>query len=173
MTNLLSTTLCRSEKFMMDLYLSHLRPKIEYGSSLWNSGYLGDVRKVERLQRRWTRSVADLEDLPYGERLRKLGIFSLQGRLLRNDLILTWKIVHGESSIKFDNLFLLSSGSTRGHQFKIKPSRCNLDILKRSFAERIVKPWNALHSNTVSATCLSTFKRLLHLDMGEKLYEYV
>ena len=38
--------------------------------------------------------MAGFEDLSYGERLRRLDLFSFQGRLLRADLILVYKILH-------------------------------------------------------------------------------
>ena len=173
MTNLLSSTLCRSEEFMRGLYTSHIRPKIEYASPLWNLGYIGDVKLLERLQRRWTRAVEGLELLSYGERLQKLDLFSLQGRFLRFDLILVWKIVHGISCIKFDDLFVFSpSTTTRGHQFKLLPSHCNLDVRRRSFAERVVNPWNSLSVQTVSSDNINTLKRLLQVDLGQSLFDY-
>ena len=53
--NLLRSTVCRSVDFMLTLYVSHVRPIIEYGSCVWNVGYLEDERRIERLQRKWTR----------------------------------------------------------------------------------------------------------------------
>ena len=72
--------------FLMNIYTSDIRPLIEYCSCLWSVGYLGDMRLLERVQRRWTRAVAGLEDLSYSERLNRLNLFSFQGQLLRNDL---------------------------------------------------------------------------------------
>ena len=51
-TNLLSCTLNRSSEFMQTLFTTHIRPKLEYGSCLWNVGYVGDVKLLERIQRR-------------------------------------------------------------------------------------------------------------------------
>ena len=67
-TNLFSCTLCRDADFVMNLYTLHLRPLLEYASPLRNIGFLGDVRMLARLQRRWMRVVVGLEDLPYEER---------------------------------------------------------------------------------------------------------
>ena len=66
---------------------------------LWNTGYAEDLRKLERVQRRWTKQVEGLGELPYSERLRQLKLYSVQGRLLRADLIQYWRILHGKSSI--------------------------------------------------------------------------
>merc|ERR1719341_1430248 len=95
-TNLLACTLSRDADFLMNIYTLHVRPLIEYASALWNVGYLGDVRLLERVQRRWTREVSGLEDFPYEERLRRLDLFSFPGRLLRTDLILVYKILHSK-----------------------------------------------------------------------------
>ena len=46
-TNLLSCTLCRSSEFLMNLYTSHVRPKMEYCSSLWNTDYIGDAKLLD------------------------------------------------------------------------------------------------------------------------------
>ena len=57
MSNLLRSTKCRGRDFMTILFVSHIRPVIDYCSCLYNVGYLGDMRRLESLQRRWTREV--------------------------------------------------------------------------------------------------------------------
>ena len=54
MGDLLRSTVCRSKDFMVSLFVSHIRPLIDYCSCVWNVGYLADVRRLESLQRRWT-----------------------------------------------------------------------------------------------------------------------
>ena len=38
MGDLLRSTVCRERTFMLTLYVSHIRPIIDYGSSVWNVG---------------------------------------------------------------------------------------------------------------------------------------
>ena len=38
--NFLTCTLCRDSEFLINLYILHIRPHLEYGSSIWNLGYL-------------------------------------------------------------------------------------------------------------------------------------
>ena len=170
-TNILSSTLCRDAEFILNIYISHIRPKLEYGSTLWNQGYAMDLRLLEGVQRRWTRSVSGLEDVPYPERLCRLDLFSVQDRLLRADMIMTWKIFNGKCAIDPDQLFTMNESVRRGHPLKIFHPRVNCDIRKRSFAVRVVSNWNSLAADTVMAQSLNSFKGLLHRDLGSKLYE--
>ena len=61
--NLLRNTVCRSVEFMLTFYVSHIRPIMEYGSCVWNVGYLEDERRLEQLQRNWTREIDGLTRL--------------------------------------------------------------------------------------------------------------
>ena len=171
-TNIFASTLCRDAEFIMNVYVSHIRPKLEYCSCVWNLGYLEDLRQLERVQRRWTRSVVGLEETPYGERLRLLDLFSMQGRLLRADLIMVWKIFNGLCAISPDQVFTMNPSSRRGHSLKIFLPRSNLEIRKRSFAIRVVNDWNSLCETTVTSQSLDTFKRLLQRDLGQRLYDF-
>ncbi|KAK3886186.1 hypothetical protein Pcinc_009646 [Petrolisthes cinctipes] len=85
--NLLKSTLCRSSDFMVTILKSHIRPVLEFVSTVWNTGYLGDLRLLESVQRRWTKLIDGLADLSYTNRLKALNLYSVQGRLLRADLI--------------------------------------------------------------------------------------
>ena len=172
-TNLLSSTLSREADFMMNIYRAYIRPQLEYCSSLWNVGYLGDMRLLERVQRRWTRAVRGLEDLPYCDRLLRLDLFSFQGRLLRGDLKMVWKIFNGKCAISPGQVFVMDNSITRGHQYKIYLPRTNLEVRKRYFSVRIIHTWNSLSNDTVCSTSLIAFKRLLHRDLGQRLFDYL
>ena len=172
-TNLLSSTLCRSPEFIMNIYCSQIRPQLEYGSHLWNTGFVGDLKLLERIQRRWTRAVVGLEDKPYNERLDALNLFSFRGRLLRQDMIMVWKIFHNLSAIAPSDLFTPScAANTRGHPLKIQVQQTRLDVNKRFFSNRVVSTWNSLAADTVLAANVDTFKSRLHRDLGEQLYQF-
>ena len=172
-TNLFSCTLSRSPDFLMNVYRLHVRPILEYASPLWNVGYLGDVRKLERVQRRWTRTVVGMERMPYGTRLAQLDLFSLQGRMLRSDLILVYKIIHNLCSINVDEIFTFAAGGvTRGHPYKLYKYRPSTDQRKRFFSDRVVNTWNSLSYSTVTANSVDIFKASLLRELGPKLYEF-
>ena len=61
--------------------------------------------KLEKVQRRATRLIAGYKKLSYGERLRRLGLTTLEQRRLRGDLIETYKIVTGKEKISCSQFF--------------------------------------------------------------------
>ena len=147
---------------------------MEYCSCVWNTGFVQDLKLLEGVQRRWTKRISGLESLSYRERLRKLNLYSVQGRLLRTDLIHYWKIFSGNSCISPDDLFLRPpQDSTRGHCHKIFPSVINTDVRKRSFSRRCISVWNSLPAETVCARNVTEFKRMLDTQLNDALYSYV
>ena len=60
---------------------------------------------MERVQKRFTRMLPGIEDISYEERLEKLGLFSLERRRLRGDLIEVYKIMRGMDRVGSQKLF--------------------------------------------------------------------
>ena len=108
--DLLRGTVYRSIEFMLTLYVSNIRPIIEYGSCVLSVAHLEDERKLERVQRKWTREIDGLTGLDNVSHLKKNGFNSIKGRLLRIDLIQFWK--HFTVILVLDFLIYLSTPET-------------------------------------------------------------
>ena len=101
----------------------------------------------------------NISKLLYDQRLTKVGLWSLEDRRLRADLIEVYKIIHGLSSVSFHLFFEFSHHDwTRGHTLKLHKHSIRTD-LRHFFTERIINEWNKLDEDTVSATSLNSFKR--------------
>ena len=103
-----------------NLYKTIVRPHLEYATTVCTPLFKKDMIAIENVQRRATKLVTSVKNLSYPERLRKLGLPSLEYRRERADLVEVYKIMHNIDKIDKDKLFAFPTYTVkRGHQFKL------------------------------------------------------
>jgi len=106
--------------------------------------------------------IRGLEYLSYEDRLRELGLFSLEKRRLWGDLIAAFQYLKGAYRMDGEGLFTrVCSDRTRGKGCKLKEGRFRLDIRKTLFTMRVVRPWSRLPREAVAAPSLEVLKARL------------
>ena len=156
------------------LYKTYIRPHLEYSVQAWSPYFVKDIECLEKVQRRATKLVPKLRNLPYEDRLKALArdLIPLEKRRERGDLIETYKLLNGIEKINYQKFFQMSEvEATRGHNKKLyKPSlKKNLACRKNFYSQRVINSWNVLPDHVVNATSTSKFKEELDSHWRKKL----
>jgi hypothetical protein len=165
------TIVYRNKNILLRLYKTLVRPLLEYCSTAWSPHYAKDKHLLERAQHRFTRMIPGLAKMDYEDRLAVRGIWSLEERRNRADIIETFKILNGLSAIPASSLFEICKDTrTRGHGLKLVKHRSHTDTRKFFFSERVINRWNQLDQRSIEAQSLNAFKsqleRLRNTRMG-------
>ena len=146
-------------------FKTYVIPLLEHCSQIWNPHIIADIRRLESMQRLFTKRLPGFQGLGYLDRLQKAGLYTLELRRLWADLCFCCKILRGYVDTRTDQFFVLDkSGITRGHNWKLKSQNARLDSRSHFFSHRVIRVWNSLSPDTVNAASICSFRARLKLE---------
>ena len=159
------SVLYRDTHIWPKLYMTYVRPYLEYAVPAWAPWLEKDLVVLEKVQERALKQITCLNHLTYPEKLKKLGILSIRERRIKADLCQVWKIIHkydvDESTwFKRANVVNIRQSRQNSSEFNLTEPLANRDTCRQFFSIRVVKPWNSLPEHVKSARTIGTFKNL-------------
>ena len=145
---------------MIQLYRSHIRPHLEYGSIVWNPGLKGDIDALEDVQKFALRMCTKSWNFNYEELLTNANLPSLRTRRVQANLYHLFKVAKGLTDYPNTPLQLQehnhNTRSADKPNFLVPYPRTN--SYQNSFFPNIISIWNTLPKEARNSTSISTFK---------------
>ena len=145
---------------------------MEYCTTVWSPQGLENIKKLERVQRRFTKRFPGLAETSYLERMKILNLERLELRRIRFDLVMCFNVINNLNGLNFNDFFQLSKtsretrNSSRNSMLLNVPKK-GLNVHAHSFAQRSIKFWNYLSDDVILAPSVDSFKaKLRTIDLG-------
>jgi hypothetical protein len=145
-------------KLFKSLYLTFIRPLLEFAVPVWSPYLKGDCELIEKVQHRATKLVTSIGNRPYEDRLKMLGLTTLTERRQRGDLIQMYKFMHNLDEFDNSDRFQIVRNQVRGHCFKYHKEITTQQQRENFFYNRTANLWNALPEKLVNAPSVNSFK---------------
>jgi ribonuclease P/MRP protein subunit RPP40 len=118
---------------------------------------------LEKVQKRALRMISGLEGKTYEERLKEVGLLSLEERRHQADMVQTYKIVKGRDMVKSETLFQSVTATGRATRsaddpLNVRPQACRLDTRRHFFSQRVMESWNSIPSSLKQAETVRALK---------------
>ncbi|EYC11183.1 hypothetical protein Y032_0052g2276 [Ancylostoma ceylanicum] len=156
----------RKMETLYKLFLTYVRPILEYCTPIWSPSKKLFIDAVENVQKRFTYRIFarnGLFRISYKERLKRLNTTSLLLRRVIFDQNLVYKTVTSGVDVNLEELFTFCNfnGRTRGHQLRLVVEKAHTQQFHVSFLVRAAKMWNDLPESIVLSSSPTSFNRKL------------
>lgn len=168
--------LMRKYKFILDrntleaIYLSFVRPILEYGDVVFDNCTDQELNELERVQHEAARVVTGTTKLVSIDKLmHEVKWDSLKERRRKHKLILLYKIIHGHTPQYLTALLPPSVHENTSYNLRnannIQLPRARTGTYQNSFMPSAIREFNALDDCIKNAPSLSIFKRSINKNV--------
>jgi hypothetical protein len=152
----------RDRHVFLRLYVQYVRPHLEFCVAAWSPWHEGDKDCLEKVQKRAVGMISGLTANTYEERLKELGITTLEERRHQLDMIQTYRILQGKDKVDPKAFTMASEGVRLTRQsadpLNIRQQTPRLDIRRNFFSQRVIEGRNSVPPKIKNAVTASAFK---------------
>ena len=146
------------------LYKQYVRPHLEFCTQAWSPWNEEDKCCLEKVQQKAIKMVSGLRMRTYEERLRELGLTTLEERRHQADMAMVHKIVHRQSGLEPETWFEMAGArcNTRSaaDPLNIVVKHGRLDVRREFFTMRVIESWNEIPPDVKAVESAARFRAL-------------
>ena len=153
----------RDRHVFLRLYIQYVRPHLEFCVQAWSPWQEGDKECLEKVQKRAVGMVSGLTAKNYEDRLKELGITTLEERRHQIDMVQTYRILHGKDRVEPKTWFTMASEGERvtrlsADPLNIRHQNPRLDIRRHFYSQRVIDDWNSVPIDIKNSVSVNAFK---------------
>ena len=153
---------CSNTETLVQLYLSLVRPHLEYACSVWSPHLVKDINAIENVQKFASRMATHNWNLNYNDLLSLTDLPTLERRRMDLKLGQLFKIVHKlcffpEGIVRFREQTPLLSNTRSVHTLYLNQPRMHTNSYY-SFVPHTYSLWNSLPFEIINASSYNSFK---------------
>ena len=163
---ILRTFYTRDSIPMLTLFKSIVLSQLDYGSQLWSPFLIKHITHLDKIQRSFSKHITGMNDMPYHEWLKSLGLYSLQRRREKYCIIYIWKIIESLAP-NFSYPIRSTLSVRRGRSCVISHVNVGhvVTLAYNSFRWRSICLFNSLPINLRSISLCSVLRFKTQLDI--------
>ena len=155
----------RDKETFLRLYKTYVRPHLQYCQAAWAPWLEADKKLLEKVQERAIRMISNLRGRCYQDRLKEVGMTTLEERRRRGDMIATYRILTGKDRVSPDQWFHMAretgTRQSKGYLSVEEPVLGKLEFRRSQFSQRVSGNWNSLPDWVRRASTVNSFKNNL------------
>ena len=139
-------------------FQAYVKPILMYASPVWSPILRWDIFALEKVQRRYTKKLAELRDMPYEQCLRTLCAQTLEHSRFIANVSLIHRCIHGQVDFHHEDIGVISSKNNEcSAKLRLEQHSHANRTTNGLFVYRAVREWNQLPAGVAK---LRTLKRL-------------
>ena len=147
----------------VQLYKQYVRPHLEFAVQAWSPWSAADKEVLEAVQRRMVRMVSGLRSTEYEDRLKELGMTTLEERRHQADMAMMFKTMRGVDGQKEEWFTPAAAGQRRTRvaddPLNVRLAHGRLELRKNFFTVRCTEHWNNVPGEIKNLRSVESFKK--------------
>jgi len=153
----------RDRHVFVQLYVQYVRPHLEFSTQAWSPWTAADKNVLERVQQRAVKMVSGLQSKVYEDRLKELGLQTLEERRHQADMVMVHKIMHGVGGLNpatwFESAASQRNTRSAADPMGIKKVYGKTELRNNFFSVRVIDDWNRVPQEMKQIAKSDVFKK--------------